>query len=123
MGGLIGRLFREFAVTVSIAILMSTVDSLTLTPMMCARCCGNPGTTHGSLYPLGRKLLSSMLATYEAGLHWVLRRRGSPSYGALGTIVLTGYLYVVIPKAFFPRQDTGSSSRSRKPRRTSPIRP
>src|SRR6202044_3428572 len=73
MGGLIGRLFREFAVTVSIAILMSTIISLTLTPMMCARVLRNPKVErHGRLYLLGERFFAAMLAVYQAGLRWAL---------------------------------------------------
>jgi len=108
MGGLIGRLFREFAVTVSIAILMSTIVSLTLTPMMCAQLLRDPASErHGRLYLQGERFFAGMLATYEAGLRWVLRHRGITLAATLGTVVLTGYLYVVIPKGFFPQQDTG----------------
>jgi multidrug efflux pump subunit AcrB len=108
MGGLIGRLFREFAMTVSIAILMSTIVSLTLTPMMCARLLREPGEQrHGRLYLLGESVFASMLATYETGLQWALRHRRTTLAATLGTVVLTGYLYVVIPKGFFPQQDTG----------------
>jgi multidrug efflux pump subunit AcrB len=108
MGGLIGRLFREFAVTVSIAILMSTIVSLTLTPMMCAQLLRDPASErHGRLYLRGERFFAGMLATYEAGLRWVLRHRGITLAATLGTVVLTGYLYVVIPKGFFPQQDTG----------------
>jgi hydrophobe/amphiphile efflux-1 (HAE1) family protein len=108
MGGLIGRLFREFAVTVSIAILMSTIVSLTLTPMMCAQLLRDPASErHGRLYLQGERFFAGMLATYEAGLRWVLRHRGITLAATVGTVVLTGYLYVVIPKGFFPQQDTG----------------
>ncbi len=108
MGGLIGRLFREFAMTVSIAILMSTIVSLTLTPMMCAQLLREPGEQRrGRLYLLGESFFASMLATYETGLQWALRHRRITLAATLGTVVLTGYLYVVIPKGFFPQQDTG----------------
>lgn len=108
MGGLIGRLFREFAVTVSIAILVSTVISLTLTPMMCAHMLQNPADqAHGRLYMLSERFFSGMLSIYEIGLRWVLRHR-LITLGVTGaTIGLTAYLYVVIPKGFFPQQDTG----------------
>ncbi len=108
MGGLIGRLFREFAVTVSIAILMSTVISLTLTPMMCARVLRNPKVErHGRLYLLGERFFAATLAVYQAGLRWALSHRRITLAATWATIVLTGYLYVVIPKGFFPQQDTG----------------
>src|SRR5260221_5083728 len=108
MGGLIGRLFREFAVTVSIAILVSTVISLTLTPMMCAQMLRDPAEeTHGRLHALSERFFAGMLSIYEVGLRWVLRHRLITLGITVGTIVLTGYLYVVIPKGFFPQQDTG----------------
>jgi hydrophobe/amphiphile efflux-1 (HAE1) family protein len=108
MGGLIGRLFREFAVTVSVAILMSTIVSLTLTPMMCAQLLREPGEQrHGRLYLVGESFFASMLAIYETGLQWALRHRRITLAATLGTVALTGYLYVVIPKGFFPQQDTG----------------
>jgi hydrophobe/amphiphile efflux-1 (HAE1) family protein len=108
MGGLVGRLLREFAVTVSIAILMSTFISLSLTPMMCARMLRNPRSQrHGRLYRLSERGFSAMLAVYEAVLRWSLRHRRFTLAATLATIALTGYLYVVIPKGFFPQQDTG----------------
>ena len=108
MGGLIGRLFREFAITVSIAILMSTVISLTLTPMMCAHVLRDPNRVpHGRLYWFGERVFAAALGGYEAGLRWVLRHRATTLAATLGTIFLTGYLYAVIPKGFFPQQDTG----------------
>jgi len=108
MGGIIGRLFREFAVTVSVAILMSTVVSLTLTPMMCAQLLRHENhEQHGRLYILSERVFDAMLSTYEAGLRWVLRHRAVTLGSTIATIVLTGYLYILIPKGFFPQQDTG----------------
>ncbi|WP_461357293.1 multidrug efflux RND transporter permease subunit [Bradyrhizobium sp. USDA 4454] len=108
MGGIIGRLFREFAVTVSVAILVSTVVSLTLTPMMCAQLLRNErDEKHGRLYRLSEKVFDAALAAYEAGLRWVLRHRAITLGSTIVTIMLTCYLYVVIPKGFFPQQDTG----------------
>ena len=108
MGGIIGRLFREFAVTVSVAILVSTVISLTLTPMMCAQLLQDEKQKqHGRLYVLSEKFFDGMLAVYESGLRWVLRYQRLTLTGTIATIILTGYLYVVIPKGFFPQQDTG----------------
>ena len=108
MGGIIGRLFREFAVTVSVAILVSTVISLTLTPMMCAQLLQDQKQKqHGRLYVLSEKFFDAMLAVYESGLRWVLRYQRLTLTGTIATIILTGYLYVVIPKGFFPQQDTG----------------
>jgi hydrophobe/amphiphile efflux-1 (HAE1) family protein len=108
MGGIIGRLFREFAVVVSIAILVSTVISLTLTPMMSAYLLKHTESgTAGRLYRLSEHFFDGMLRVYEIGLRWVLRHRKITLAVTLGTIGLTAYLYVVIPKGFFPQQDTG----------------
>jgi hydrophobe/amphiphile efflux-1 (HAE1) family protein len=108
MSGLIGRLFREFAATVSIAILVSAVVSLTLTPMMSAQLLRDPrGQRHGRLYWLAETCFDRMLAFYDRGLRWVLRHRAITLIATAGTVVLTAYLYVVIPKGFFPQQDTG----------------
>jgi hydrophobe/amphiphile efflux-1 (HAE1) family protein len=108
MSGLIGRLFREFAATVSIAILVSAVVSLTLTPMMSAQLLRDPrGRRHGRLYWFAETCFDRMLAFYDRGLRWVLRHRGMTLIATAGTVVLTGYLYVIIPKGFFPQQDTG----------------
>jgi hydrophobe/amphiphile efflux-1 (HAE1) family protein len=109
LGGIIGRLFREFAVTVSIAILVSTAVSLTLTPMMCAQMLrgGHANERHGRLYWISERFFAAMLAVYEAGLRWVLRHQRITLLATVGTFVLTGYLYVIIPKGFFPQQDTG----------------
>jgi hydrophobe/amphiphile efflux-1 (HAE1) family protein len=108
MSGLIGRLFREFAATVSIAIAVSAVISLTLTPMMCAQILRDPRTErHGRLYRFAESCFDGMLAGYDRGLRWALRHQTITLIATIGTIVLTGYLYVVIPKGFFPQQDTG----------------
>jgi hydrophobe/amphiphile efflux-1 (HAE1) family protein len=108
MSGVIGRLFREFAVTVSIAIAVSAVVSLTLTPMMCARLLRDPhGQRHGHIYRLFEAFFDGMLTRYERGLRWVLRHRTITLAATVATIGLTGYLYVVIPKGFFPQQDNG----------------
>jgi multidrug efflux pump subunit AcrB len=108
MGGIIGRLFREFAVTVSVAILVSTVISLTLTPMMCATLLQDERhKQRGRLYVFSEKVFDGMLAVYESGLRWVLRHQQLTLIATVATIILTGYLYVLIPKGFFPQQDTG----------------
>jgi hydrophobe/amphiphile efflux-1 (HAE1) family protein len=108
MGGLIGRILREFAVTVSVAVLVSMVVSLTLTPMMCATLLRDVRHEHhGRLHLASERLFAGMLAIYEASLRWVLRHRAVTLAVTLATVVLTGYLYVVIPKGFFPQQDTG----------------
>jgi multidrug efflux pump subunit AcrB len=108
MGGYVGKLFQEFAVTISVSLLLSLVISLTLTPMMCARLLKDEAhRQHGRLYRLSERSFDGLLALYEHGLKVVLRHRFITLMVMLGTIALTGYLYVVIPKGFFPQQDTG----------------
>jgi len=107
MGGYVGLLFREFAVTVSVALVLSLLISLTLTPMMCAYLLKPEGKEHGWLYRLSERGFDGLLNLYEAGLKIVLRHRFVTLMTMLATIALTGYLYVLIPKGFFPEQDTG----------------
>lgn len=107
MGGYVGLLFREFAITVSVSLVLSLVISLTLTPMMCSRLLTPETHQHGRLYRLLERGFDNLLALYGRGLDIVLRHQFITLMVMLGTIVLTGYLYVVIPKGFFPQQDTG----------------
>jgi len=107
MGGYVGLLFREFAITVSVSLVLSLLISLTLTPMMCARLLKPESKEHGWLYGLSERGFDGLLNLYEAGLKIVLRHRFITLMTMLGTIALTGYLYMVIPKGFFPEQDTG----------------
>jgi HAE1 family hydrophobic/amphiphilic exporter-1 len=107
MGGYVGLLFREFAMTVSIALVLSLIISRTLTPMMCAYLLKPESEQHGWLYRMSERGFDGLLYAYEAGLKIVLRHRFTTLMVMLGTIALTGYLYVVIPKGFFPQQDTG----------------
>ncbi len=107
MGGYVGLLFREFAITVSVALVLSLLISLTLTPMMCARLLRPEAKQHGRLYRVFERGFDGLLNLYEAGLKIVLRHRFITLMTMFGTIALTGYLYVVIPKGFFPEQDTG----------------
>ena len=107
MGGYVGLLFREFAITVSVSLVLSLLISLTLTPMMCARLLNPETKEHGRLYRLFERGFDGLLSLYERGLKIVLRHQFITMMVMLGTIVLTGYLYVVIPKGFFPQQDTG----------------
>ncbi|MBR0870213.1 efflux RND transporter permease subunit [Bradyrhizobium tropiciagri] len=107
MGGYVGLLFREFAMTVSVALVLSLVISRTLTPMMCAYLLKPEGEQHGRLYRMSERGFDALLYAYESGLKVVLRHRFITLMVLLGTITLTGYLYVVIPKGFFPQQDTG----------------
>jgi multidrug efflux pump len=106
MGGIIGRLFREFAVTLSVAILVSLVVSLTTTPMMCAYIL-REGRSHGRLYAASERAFNWILHVYEVALTWVLRRSGLVLLIAVATLALNFYLFVIIPKDFFPQQDTG----------------
>ena len=107
MGGYVGLLFREFAITVSVSLVLSLIISLTLTPMMCARLLKPETREHGWLYRVLERGFDGLLDRYEAGLKIVLRHRFITLMTMFGTIALTGYLYVVIPKGFFPEQDTG----------------
>jgi HAE1 family hydrophobic/amphiphilic exporter-1 len=107
MGGYVGLLFREFAITVSVALVLSLLISLTLTPMMCSRLLKPQSKEHGWLYRFFERGFDGLLGLYEAGLKIVLRHRFITLMTMLGTIALTGYLYVMIPKGFFPQQDTG----------------
>jgi HAE1 family hydrophobic/amphiphilic exporter-1 len=107
MSGYIGLLFREFAVTVSVALVLSLVISRTLTPMMCAYMLKPESKEHGWLYRLSERGFDALLHVYEAGLKVALRHRFITLMVMLGTVGLTGYLYVIIPKGFFPQQDTG----------------
>src|SRR3954468_8055417 len=109
MGGIIGRLFREFAVTLSVAILVSLVLALTVTPMMCARWLrpGRPHANPGQLSQSSQRAFASLLRGYERSLAWALSHSRFMMLLLAATICLNVYLYVVIPKGFFPQQDTG----------------
>jgi hydrophobe/amphiphile efflux-1 (HAE1) family protein len=108
MGGIVGRLLREFAMTVSMTILVSLIVSLTLTPMLCSRVLKDEHTSgHGRLYMAFEHGFDAMLDGYRRGLDWVLehQRLTLMSFGA--TLIITVVLFVIIPKGFFPDQDTG----------------
>ena len=108
MGGIIGRLFREFAVTLSSAILVSLVVSLTTTPMLSAKFLkAHNASAHGWFYRTGEKALAWLTAEYERALRAVLHRQKLVLAITIGTFLLTVYLYTVVPKGFFPQQDTG----------------
>ncbi|HYR88222.1 MAG TPA: multidrug efflux RND transporter permease subunit [Terriglobia bacterium] len=108
MGGIVGRLFREFAVTLSVAIGVSLVVSLTTTPMMCARLIRPESEIrHGRVYEASERGFRWILNRYETTLSWVLRHQPLMLLVAMATIVFTVYLYIVVPKGFFPQQDTG----------------
>src|ERR1700729_2179509 len=108
MGDVVGRLFREFAVTLAVTMIISAVVSLTLTPMMCSRILRhNPEEKQGRFYQASERVFESMIGFYGRTLKVVLRFQGLTLLVALGTLVLTIFLYIVIPKGFFPVQDTG----------------
>ena len=108
MGDIVGRLFREFAITLSVTILMSAVVSLTLTPMMCAKLLHHtPESEQGWFYRKSEKVFEDTIAFYGRTLEWVLHHEYETLFVAIGTLVLTVVLYVVVPKGFFPVQDTG----------------
>ncbi len=109
MGDVVGRLFREFAVTLGVTILISALVSLTLTPMMCARILKHlPEERQGRFYHASGQFFDRMIATYGRSLQWVLRRQTATLTVAIGTLLLTVLLYLLIPKGFFPVQDTGA---------------
>jgi len=108
MGGIVGRLFREFAMTISIAILISLAISLATTPMMCAVLLrGETGEGHGRLYRFSERFFEAMLNFYRRTLTSALRHPAMMMLVFFVTVGLSVYLYVVIPKGFFPQQDTG----------------
>jgi multidrug efflux pump len=108
MGDIVGRLFREFAVVLSVTILVSAVVSLTLTPMMCARLLRHdPKAGHGRMYRTSERMFESVIAFYGRTLQWVLKRQRLTLAVAAATLGLTVLLYVAAPKGFFPIQDTG----------------
>jgi multidrug efflux pump len=108
MGGIVGRLFREFAVTLSAAIGVSLLVSLTTTPMMCAQILKfNPREGHGRLYRFSEACFDWMLRTYRTALRFVLRHQFATLLVTIGTAALSVYLYWQVPKGFFPQQDTG----------------
>jgi multidrug efflux pump len=108
MGDIVGRLFREFAITLSITILVSAVVSLTLTPMMCSRLLRHkPESARGRAYQISEHMFESVIAFYGRTLKWILKHQPATLLVAAGTFVLTVLLYMLAPKGFFPIQDTG----------------
>jgi multidrug efflux pump len=108
MGGIVGRLLREFALTLSVAVLVSLVLSLTTTPMMCARLLRHePERGHGWLYHACERFFNGLLARYERSLAWALRHSRLMLLVMLGTVALNVYLFLEVPKGFFPQQDNG----------------
>src|SRR5271155_4446080 len=108
MGGIVGRLFREFAVTLSVAIMVSLVVSLTTTPMLSAKFLQPENKRrHGWFYRAGERALKWLAAEYERGLRWVLQHQKLVLTITVLTFVLNVYLYILVPKGFFPEQDAG----------------
>ncbi len=111
MGGIVGRLFREFAVTLSAAILMSLAMSLTTTPMMCARVLkARDDQKHGRLYHAGERIFAGALRGYEVTLDWALAHGRVMLLVLAVTVGFNIYLYTIVPKGFFPQQDVGRIS-------------
>jgi multidrug efflux pump len=107
MGGIVGRLFREFAVVLSVAIGVSLFVSLTTTPMMCARFLRHESGKHNRIYRFSENAFNSLLRTYDFSLKWVLRHQFLILLVTIGTVCVNGYLFYQTPKGFFPQQDTG----------------
>jgi len=108
MGDVVGRLFREFAITLAVTILVSAVVSLTLTPMMCSRILRHKtADQQGRFYRSTERMYDRVIEFYGRTLQWVLRHQTETLLVAVGTLVLTILLYIVVPKGFFPVQDTG----------------
>ncbi len=109
MSDVVGRLFREFAVTLAVAILLSLLISLTLTPMMCARMLRSEDETpQGAFQRWSARAMEGLVAWYDRGLRWVLDHQGLTLWAAVATLFVTAGLYAGIPKGFFPQQDTGA---------------
>jgi multidrug efflux pump len=108
MGDIVGRLFREFAVTLSVTILVSAIVSLTLTPMMCSRLLrAKAEAKPGRFYEASERVFDRVIKFYGRTLQWVLKRQGATLFVAAAMLVLTIWLYLIVPKGFFPVQDTG----------------
>ena len=109
MGGIVGRLFREFAVTLSVAIMVSLAISLTTTPMMCSRLLKHQREEdHNKVFRASERAFNRVLGGYERSLHWVLKHSGLTLTVLLITISLNVYLFYVVPWGFFPQQDNGT---------------
>jgi multidrug efflux pump len=108
MGGIVGRLFREFSITLSVAVLVSLLVSLTTTPMMCSRFIRHTDPAQqGRLFRMSERVFDGMLNFYARSLRWALANRGLVMVLLAATVIFNIYLYIVIPKGFFPQQDTG----------------
>jgi multidrug efflux pump len=106
MGGVVGRLFRQFAITLAVTIVLSMIVSLTATPTMCARLLKDQ-EEHGWLYRKTEGFFEFLIGTYERALRWVLRHSATVLAIAIAMLALNVYLFVIVPKGFFPQQDTG----------------
>jgi hydrophobic/amphiphilic exporter-1 (mainly G- bacteria), HAE1 family len=107
MGGVVGRLLHEFAVVIGVAVVVSGIVSLSLTPMLCSRFLKEPSRSHGALYRASERFFDGMLRTYDVSLRWVLRHRVFTLLVLVLTFVLTAVLAMRIPKGFIPNEDTG----------------
>ena len=107
MGGVVGRLLHEFAVVIGVAVIVSGIVSLSLTPMLCSRFLKEPSRSHGALYRASERFFDGMLRTYDVSLRWVLRHRVFTLLVLVLTFVLTAVLAMRIPKGFIPNEDTG----------------
>jgi multidrug efflux pump len=108
MGGIVGKLFREFAVTLSVAIAVSLLVSLTTTPMLCAQFLkSRDESRHGHIYRFTEGAFQRLHYEYNAALRWVLRHQSLMLCVTIGTAILNVYLFMIVPKGFFPQQDTG----------------
>jgi multidrug efflux pump len=113
MGGIVGKLFREFAVTLSVAIAVSLLVSLTTTPMLCARFLkSRDESRHGRIYRASEGAFNWLHNEYAGGLRWVLRHQWLMLCVVFATVALNVYLFIIVPKGFFPQQDTGRLSGS-----------
>ncbi len=109
LGGIVGRLLREFAVTISVAVLISGFISLTLTPMLCSRFLGHSGReSHGRLYNWSERVFNNLLSLYDRTLRFTLRHRLATLSLNIALAVLTGYLFMIVPKGFIPPEDIGA---------------
>jgi HAE1 family hydrophobic/amphiphilic exporter-1 len=107
MGGIVGRLLHEFAVVIGAAVIVSGVVSLTLTPMACSRFLRPPRESHGRMYAVSERVFTGMLNVYDRSLKQVLRHPRVTFAVFVATVVLTAYLFVIVPKGFIPNEDTG----------------
>src|SRR4051812_11832452 len=109
MTGIVGRLFREFAIVLTISVVVSAIVSLTLTPMMCARLLkSETEEKHGRFFTWTESMFDRLLGAYESGLKWVMKHQFFTLMVAVGTLIATIWLYIIVPKGLLPQQDTGT---------------